>query len=126
VIDVREPLSPQAPAICGRGRWGAQAPLPVACVSPHSPPAYEFNCTFAKRHPEIGERIGANRSAFDGPAVSQTGRANQALRAPTGKRVLVKAPQGTRAHTGHAVAVAVRPGERALKDPLNSTAKRGL
>ncbi len=38
----------------------------------------------------------------------------------------VEAPQGTRAHTGHAVAGAVRPGERAVKDLLNSMAKGGL
>jgi len=39
VPDAGEPLSPQAAAICGHGRGGAQAPLPVTCASPHSPPA---------------------------------------------------------------------------------------
>ena len=62
MFDVREPLSPQAPRDLRARTRGRTGPLPVTCASPHSPPAYEFNCTFRARHPETG---GANGSEWE-------------------------------------------------------------
>jgi len=58
VLDVREPLSPQAAAGADAG---AHRRLPNLCVPAF--PACQFNGTFTARHPETRERPGANRSA---------------------------------------------------------------
>ena len=62
VLDVREPLSPQALRDLRRGRGGAQVPLPVACAcrAPR-PPSSTARSGHGLLNP--GERFGANRSA---------------------------------------------------------------
>jgi hypothetical protein len=43
---------------------GAHGPRPPS--RPYAPASVQFNCTFTARHPETGERMGANRSGATG------------------------------------------------------------
>ncbi len=68
VPDAGEPLSPQAPAICGRGRGGAQTPHSQSPVRPRIPRPPSSTARSRQGILKPGERIGADGSA---PAARQ-------------------------------------------------------